>query len=244
MMQKTNLIGLMIILSLTSSIHTFAQISAPLTTEDVVKLVNPDEKKWRNVFVSIGGEFVEEYAINTVLFDQEVPTLPTSLFYLGAGFSYRNQDFLDTFEAELGFNFTNNEEDELDFGSTYNEIQIQLRYERKLAEIETSFFSGGLQAKYALSNLDIYPLNTFADLNELTSQQNTTAIQLQTFFIGPSFSFNWINPNADRLMLKIMLNYDFNLVAGEWESQYGETLNTFNEDAPRFSIRLQIPIYF
>ena len=235
-------LSLVSILLLSKSL--FAQTDVPLSNEDIAKLVNPDQKKWRNLFVNFGGEFLEEQAINSVLFQQDIPVIPTNLFYMGLGFSYRNQEFKDTFEAELGFNFTTNEEDEFSFGNTYNEVQLQFRYERKFTEIESAFFSAGVQAKYLYANLDVYPDETSVQIDELTTSANNTSIQHQAFFLGPSFSFNWINPNTDRLMLRVILNYDFNLYAGDWSARYGNTINSFSEDASRYSIRMLIPLYF
>lgn len=235
-------LSLVSILLLSKSL--FAQTDVPLTSEEITKLVNPDQKKWRNLFVNIGSEFVDDYAINSVLFAQDVPVIPTNLFYLGVGFSYRNQEFKDTFEVELGFNLATSEEEEFDFGNNYNEVQFQLRYERRFLDVQSAFFSAGLQVKYLFANLDVYPIENSVNIDELTTSANNTSIQNQALFLGPSFSFNWINPNSDRLMLRVILNYDFNLYNTDWEAQYGTTINSLNEDASRSSIRLLIPLYF
>ncbi|GGE25799.1 hypothetical protein [Psychroflexus planctonicus] len=243
-MSKNWIFRLSLVSILLLSKSLFAQTDVPLTSEEITKLVNPDQKKWRNLFVNVGGEFVDDYAINSVLFAQDVPVIPTNLFYLGVGFSYRNQEFKDTFEVELGFNLATSEEEEFNYGNNYNEVQFQLRYERRFLDVKSAFFSAGLQAKYLFANLDIYPIETSVNIDELTTSANNTSIQNQALFLGPSFSFNWINPNSDRLMLRVILNYDFNLYNTDWEAQYGTTINSFNEDASRSSIRLLIPLYF
>ena len=221
-----------------------AQNQAALTPEEITKLVNPDEKKWRNIFISFGGEFVENFNINNSLINQEIAVLPTNLFYVGIGLSYRNQDYLNTFEAELGFNFANNEADNLDIGSAYNEFQLQLRYERKFAEIESAFFSAGLQAKGMFAGLDIFLKDALVNIDNLNNASNNASLQHQALFLGPSVSFKWVNPNTERLVLQVMMNYDFNLYANKWKSNYGKVLNSFKEDATRFSIKMLIPLYF
>lgn len=224
--------------------NIFAQTEAPLSNEEITKLVNPDQKKWRNLFVNFGGEFLEKQSINSVLAAQEIPVVPANLFYAGVGFSYRNQEFKDTFEAELGFNFARSEEDEFSFGNTYNEVQLQFRYERKFAEIQSAFFSAGVQTKLLFAGMDIYPDDSTTDLDELTDSQNNLSLQHQAFFLGPSFSFNWINPNTERLVLRIILNYDFNLFTNRWEARYGNAINSFKENGSRYSLRMLIPLYF
>jgi len=221
-----------------------AQIEAPLTNEEITQLVNPDQKKWRNLFLNLGGEILEKRAINSVLVAQQIPEISSNLVYMGVGFSYRNQDFLDTFEVELGFNFTNSEDEELNFDNAFSEVQLQLRYERKFAEMKSAFFSAGLQAKYLFTSLDVFPNDSTVNLDELTVSPNNITLQHQAFFLGPSFSFNWISQNNNRLLLRLIMNYDFNLYAEDWNAQYGNTLNSFSENGSRYSIRLLIPLYF
>lgn len=221
-----------------------AQVEAPLTNDEIGKLINPDQKKWRNLFVNFGADFIEKQAINSPLLAQDIPLIPTELLYLGIGYSFRTQDYLDTFETELGFNYATSEETDLNFGNTYNEVQFQLRYERKFASFNSTYFSAGLQAKYLYARLAIFPVDAVVNLENVNASPNNTALQHQAFFVGPSIAFNWINPKNDRLLLRVIMNYDFNWYAENWAARYGSTLNSFPQDSSRYSLRLLIPLYF
>jgi hypothetical protein len=243
-MTKNWVCSIWIILFLFEVKFLHAQNEVPLTNTEIESLVNPDQKKWRNVYLSLGGEFIDKHSINSNLLAQEIPEIADDLFYFGLGFSYRNQDFLDTFESELGFNFANNTNADSDFGNSYTELQLQLRYERKLAELKSAFFAIGLQGKYVFAGLDLYPENAEVNLDALSCSPNNTSLQHQALFFGPSFSFNYIHGDNNRLLLRMMVNYDFNLYAGNWEAEYGTIVNSFKENSARFSIKLIIPLYF
>ncbi|MCH8535612.1 MAG: hypothetical protein LAT51_11130 [Flavobacteriaceae bacterium] len=239
--KNQHLKAVVILLLILSWSSNYAQ-SPTATEQEIQQALTQSQGKsiWESFYMSFGLGLIDSPKINEVLAQQEMAEIDETGILIGVGFSFRlsDEDFLD---LEMNLNSSSNREE--NFGNSFSELGIHLHYHREILQLEDAYsFSIGAQASYADVNIDLYNRQQEFDLSNLEFPGNRIELNYPAFRLGPSFTFNWKDPNSGKVFMKIQMQYEFNIYSSNWKINDAQLNNSFNERLNRFNLKLILPL--
>lgn len=201
--------------------------------------VQAQDRLSARLYLDVGMSFWESFSINENLEEKNLSTINSTIPEVGVGLKVKYRSFTGNVAGNLLNGWGKGSVNSYRLSG----ISAQLGIDYELVTHDSWGLKAGILFEYLPIALELYSENNRVDLNNLEPNSQSGFVKLYNIFslIGPSITFGNLFSESG-FPVDVNFSYQFNVNHGAWRSEYARVLNSKQENAGRFNIKILIPI--